>query len=387
MTPEEEALQRANAAGAGTALPGVGASGSTSTTDQTNLNVADAMSRADLGNRYGFGSQQYALGVDAPTEVLRARRDPSELIDNAITQRRQLLAQGVDPDRPAIYASPKRRQEMLHEELALSEIQHRDASTLAVGKAEAYRQQKDIETSNALHNFFTGMPAIDKLPEGSPERAQAFYNHVANNPLVATSPIGRDFIKTYAQTHDVASGLKQTATQDKEYLDLQHQAAEYGRSRGVGEQYDPQTGMPSVDLTRQYADSIGAPNPKAAGAAKATQGAADKALEHGLITKYGITPDQFINSASVKAGKIEGGKFTNQYPNAEKGDTIQIDTGQGMVNMPRADYNYFKRLHAATTPSEAPVATPDLKALAQKAIADPNASEAHKAAAKKVLGQ
>jgi hypothetical protein len=61
-------------------LPGVGEAGSTPTTDLTNLNVARAMERSDVGQRFGFGSPQY----------IRGRVPSDDLIDMAFQRRSEV---------------------------------------------------------------------------------------------------------------------------------------------------------------------------------------------------------------------------------------------------------------------------------------------------------
>jgi hypothetical protein len=323
---EDEALRRKNAVFAAHPTPGVGQPGSTPATDAANLSIAESMRRADLGSRFGFGSPQHLLGVDAPSEVLRAQRDPSELIDSAIQARRELLSQGVDPDAPARFITPKRRAELLHEELALTQIQHEEALTRSVGKAQAYKMTKDIEVSNDLDGLIRDLRGV-KSKIGTPEHATEItdigLNHIA---AIQGTKLGSDLFKTHTAVHDRAAETAQAI-------------ADYRAATGL----EPG----SVETTATGGVNIRG-KPKSAAKSKTVETKASDILEHGLLNKYGMTPDQFANPVSAKAGRIEGGKFTNQYTGAEKGDTMQIDTGQGKVNMPREDYNYFKRLHEVT---------------------------------------
>jgi hypothetical protein len=135
---------------------------------------------------------------------------------------------------------------------------------------------------------------------------------------------------------------------------------------------------------------------------------ANEKLEQDLISKTGLSADEFrsIPAASVRAGKFVdaagtevplghvGGTFTNQYPGAEKGPITQIDTEQGPLHMTTAAYNRYRRIFGSEQPTTAapattaqgPQAADPRMALAQRALNDPSATEAHKAAARQILG-
>jgi hypothetical protein len=361
---EQESLDLVNAVGRNAASPGVGAPGSTAATDAGNVGVASAMDKADLGNRYGFGSLQYKLGADAPTDVLRARRDPQELIDSAIQLHRERLDQinaGVDPDANALALSPKLRAARLHQELAVGEQLQRDAQIKAAADLHLYRQQKDVLAATQVSGMVNALSKVQSDP-GTPEHEKDLITIAGQFPEALHTQEGREIFHTQTTIHDSTAKMRQadTSTENKEYLDMAHQVGEYGKTRGVSPVFDPESGMPSMDLTRQYADGLGHQATSAKGRPeKTTDEKAGDLLEHGLLSKYGITPEQFANPVSVKAGKLDGKKnFTNQYTGAEKGDKIQIDTGQGEVTMSRKDFDQFQRLHGAAGDSATPASTP-----------------------------
>jgi hypothetical protein len=111
---------------------------------------------------------------------------------------------------------------------------------------------------------------------------------------------------------------------------------------------------------------------------------------------YGLTPGIIQNPPAVAVGSIN--PETKQFENNSKGGFVQIDTGSkkgGAPIIPVAMYlRHGGKFSAADTAAQQqqPVTSTnqqshDMTALAQKALNDPNASEEHKAAARKILGQ
>jgi hypothetical protein len=100
------------------------------------------------------------------------------------------------------------------------------------------------------------------------------------------------------------------------------------------------------------------------------------------LAGVGLTPEEFATRTNVRRGKIDPSakEFTNQYTGAEKGDSIAVEIGGKTYPMSVAAY---ERLNKAIPSTQI---DPRI-ALARKALDDPNASEAHKAAARKLLGQ
>lgn len=242
--------------------PGVGAPGSTPETDQTNLNIASSMERADLGNRFGFDSPQYLQGTENPGAPSTAA--PAGGIDiDAVNARRNQILQNIDPDAPARYISDvaphggiSRRQELQHELGTLTTIAHEHALETAAQDHDAFVKNRDIVSANDFSGLANDLSAIPH-DLGSPEYSQALAKVMADHPHGSLTTQGKLLLSTQAQLNHSAAAIN-----DKEYTDTLHQVNEYARSRGVTPVFDPESGMPSMDLTRQYADDSGPQKPQ-----------------------------------------------------------------------------------------------------------------------------
>lgn len=327
---EQDALDRKNAVFA--AHPSMG-----------NLAVASAMDKADLGNRVGFGSGQYRQ--PATEDTLRAGRDPAALIDSAILSRRDALnkgiAEGYDPDAPALALSPERRNQMLKESLLIGHEAEQQAQSTALLQARNYQQRKDTETATDVHNFFSGMPEIDKLTPGSPEQRDAFLNHLASHPHAATTSTVRDFAKTYATTHDTAASL----LTPPEGFAVDHVVTDTaGKSHAV---FKPISDTSTYETKGALlVDNPNArPRQNAKGAwydsGEKNPDAAKNAMAQELFKAYAITPTQLLNPVAIKAGdKDSSGVF--QYKN--DGNTFEVNVGgdKGKIKIPKTQYEQFK---------------------------------------------
>lgn len=176
--------------------PGVGQPGSNVQTDETNLRTAAAMERGDRGNRFGFGSQEYLQNTDNPA-VLRASRDTGSLVDQALEGRRAMLAQGIDPDRPAIAPDRKRRTEMLHESVALSHAAHQSF--------EDRQNLNAVNETGALHNELANPPKGIRI--GTPEYGNWVYGLATKYPNGAMTGAGMRSLERVAGLHDRAAAI------------------------------------------------------------------------------------------------------------------------------------------------------------------------------------
>lgn len=185
------------------ALPGVGAPGSTPTTDLENLNVAAAMDKADLGNRFGFASPEYRQGTETP-EI--APTQPSGIDIVAVNERRNQILQGIDPDRPAIFVTPKRQAELNRELAVLTGVAREHAFTTAKQSHQDFLHQKDIDTANQVSEFFKRAKE-SKTPLGSPEHTQEVLGWASDLPLALGAKEVRDVLKTHLAQHVAASNF------------------------------------------------------------------------------------------------------------------------------------------------------------------------------------
>lgn len=192
------------------ALPGVGAPRSTTLTDATNLATAGAMDRADLGNRFGFGSPEYAQNSESPVTPAQ----DSGIDIGAVHERRNQILQGIDPDAPARYVSdvaPKgggisRKAQLQHELGVLTGIAHQHALETAQGAHEDFVKQKTIDTANQVAGFFTDLGA-SKTQIGTPEHTQEMFERAAKYPLALGTAGVRDALKTHLAQHIAASAF------------------------------------------------------------------------------------------------------------------------------------------------------------------------------------
>jgi hypothetical protein len=118
--------------------------------------------------------------------------------------------------------------------------------------------------------------------------------------------------------------------------------------------------------------------------------------EKDLKTDYGITPEQIKNPTGVIVGTPDPNSPT-KFKQDNRGTHVALTTGKGTtVVMPTSVYEKFGGKYSGETLAArsgvqgvaAPAITPgiDFMALARKALNDPNSSEEHRAAARKILG-
>lgn len=320
MASDQDTLDQANLTRSYVPSVGVGAAGSTPQTDQTNLNVARAMEAGDNFDR-GFQPQQ-------TVSALRASRDVPDMIGNAVESRRQALAQGlangVNPDAPAITVNPKTRQAMLQELHGLSQIAYQNSVTKAHQTAQTFKQQKDTESANDYVGFIHDLNGIDS-PIGSPEHAAAASQVFENHPVALQTTAGREAAMLHARVHDTAASLG-TLYGTKE--------AAWAENPDATLEQSPRGGW-RVLKTKVT-------SPDAAPYGEGVKGAA----------KAGFTPDEFLN-AKVEAGNQGPDK---KFVNANDGDMIRVTVdGKEPAVMAVGKFNGIKRgLTTKTSQQQAP---------------------------------
>jgi len=161
------------------------------------------------------------------------------------------------------------------------------------------------------------------------------------------------------------------------------QAAKLGAKYGIEPQFD-ENGRPSIQLTQQAALQTPKGRNEALGM-----------MNKEMHAKYGIPTGvgSLFNPITPHSSDDENQTINLPYadPKAE-GGIGKLKVPYPLFNQMKADFNdrYFAlnpQAGSATgaQPKAAPAANPRT-VLAQRAIDDPNASEAHKAAARKILG-
>lgn len=388
LATEDASIAKVNAAGRLNPMPGVGAPGSTPQTDATNLATAAGMDRADLGNRFGFGSPQYQQGTETPATPTLADTHADDIATRRSAlddQRKQIMTRlGViqpEPGTAVVLAGPKERQQLLQnwhmvetESQNLLKEEHDNAIDSARTAHENFTRQTHINSANdfsAMSNDLLQLQNDPNTQPGTPEFHARALEIAKNHPAGFMTQAGQTLFRGVSDMHDKAASLE-----DRSYWQRFGQsfkeASQVGRKRGVDVQYDDQ-GFPSIDLTS-----------KVGGEGAVSPDEADKEL----YNSYGIRQTNLLNPQSVRIV----GQPKSSDPGDTSGNFVEVKTfakGEPVTKyMPKADYLKFGgKLAPDATAASTPSGTPDLKALAQKALNDPNASEAHKAAAKKILGQ
>jgi hypothetical protein len=322
-------VSKVNAAGRLTALPGVGQPGSTPQTDVTNLNVADAMERSDIGHRFGFGSQQY-LATNG-----QATPDFHDLVDNAISAKRDAIesrknqvltrlgviqpAQGTS----VVLAGPRERHDLLNEwkvlegesNQALLE-HHYNAAENARNSHENFIRNRAIQTDQEFSGLTDYLGNI-QAPIGTPEHAQEVLKGVTMFPRGAMSQAGKLLLKEHAQTHDNLSDILANV-----------------RAQGL----EPSL----VERTAGGGFNVHFKQP----------GGTSPDLEKELKSAHGLTLSQIANPVAVDVGrfataedvKAKRADKVGAFIGDSAGNLVSIDTGnkqKGSVHMPVREYIRF----------------------------------------------
>lgn len=316
--PAIDPLEEVNAAGKKTVLPVPGTALSTPVTDQTNLNVAGAMERGDIGNRFGFGSTQYQQGTPTP----KFAPDITDITNNVIDSRMAMIAQGKDPDAPARYVGPRRSQELQHEFLALGESKRRNALTEAHTAKLQLDNQLHARAATDFQNFANGLAEItNKYKSGTPEFEQAILQHVGQHPEGARTQAGNHLLSLISKGHDADKAFAERSYWQR-FGQAFKEASVAARKAGVDVQYDEQ-GFPSIEATM-----------KQAGATPDTA-----TLEKDAKTNWGVSLAQIRHPVKVEVVKADPNDASG-FSGSDTGDKVRLDTGakKGSIIMPKEEY-------------------------------------------------
>lgn len=165
--------------------------------------ISDAMDRADLGGRFGFGSPQYRQGTENPAAP---QQDNGGIDIAAVNARRNQILSGIDPDAPAININSKRQAELNRELGVLTHVAQEHAFTSAKQAHEGFLNQKHIDTANQVSGFFNDLSA-SKTTLGTSEHSQEVTGLAAKYPLALGTVGVRDALKTHLAQHVAASNF------------------------------------------------------------------------------------------------------------------------------------------------------------------------------------
>ncbi len=207
---------------------------------QTDASMAHAMDRADLGNRFGFGSQQYLQGTENPAPATpQFATSTNDIINSAIENRMAAIARGTDPDHPALYVSPQRSVELQKEFHALGETRNRNALVDASLADKRLQTQLHTASANDFTNYANGVSNIisSGLKPGTPEFQQAFLQNYLKFRDGATTKSGKELTQLFAQKHDnhavTTENIQQALKSYKDATGLEPENVEVTATGGV----------------------------------------------------------------------------------------------------------------------------------------------------------
>lgn len=237
------------------------------------------------------------------------------------------------------------RRTPMEDELLRARLEHQNASTDAIGQTEHLKRRLDSETMGHVTGFADFLK--DAPPVNSPQYAQFILQGVKQFPRVATTQWGKDTLKRIAQEHDTIQDLTSRLP-------------------------------PGFDVSSVTVNSGGRPSVTM----KPTGG--DEHLEKQAKDTYKLGLGEIRNPVRAEVGSID--PATKGFSGNPKGDVVRLKNAEGKdVLMSTAEYEKFGGKYSGETlAARAPA---DKRALAEKALADPNAPEKYKEAARKLLGK
>lgn len=229
LAAEDASLAKVNAVARMNPLPAPGSPYATPETDAANFGIANAMERADLGGRFGFGSPQYKQGTETPTIADLHTDDISTRRSAIDDQKKQVMARlGIIKPADAgiaavVLAGPHERRELLQnlqileqEDKGLLQEHHYAAVDKARTAHENFARQKHIDASNDFANFAGRLTEIRKTTKrGTPEREEAMVKAVIDYPGALTVEAGKTLARQMAEEHDAAAKLINRIPVDK----------------------------------------------------------------------------------------------------------------------------------------------------------------------------
>lgn len=218
------------------------------------------------------------------------------------------------------------------EDLNVAKLAHQEAATRAIATHEKTLLEHDTAGFNATHNFLADLHAPGAPSPGDPAYANFFKSVLVKNGDIVHSKGGRELIRVLGEKHDAATSVADLASQ------LPPGYTPTSIEVGGGKQTHITAKPPAID--KAHAVTVG--NVDSKGNFKGD----NKGTHVKLTYSDGNTKDKIL---SIDEYKQLGGQFSPETAKARGGE--------------------------------------DLIALANKALVDPNASPAQKAAAQKWLNE
>jgi hypothetical protein len=313
----------------------------------------------------GVGSGGGANLVDS---AIAARQNWENRRNSLINQlpyanRRQVA--GIHAELQAMSFDERERQQQAHERRMLAHQSLQEG--LAMAKVD---RETDIDEHGAA--LVQALPRLRGMLRNGQISKEEYDSSVLDaigkyGTLGMHHPGAATLVNHYLEEAD-----KQNAFQQRRGIS---EATKISAKYGIEPAVDPTTGEISPELTRQAAMGT------------------DKYLEEELKANYGthLSLANIRDPIGVAVGKLD--PKTHKFQGDEKGNVVEIDTGrttaQGapiMSYIHKNDYlKYGGQLAPESMGAAQPAADPRAE-LAQRALNDPNASEEHKAAAKRILG-
>lgn len=228
-----------------------------------------------------------------------------------------------------------------------------EARANAAGAHDRFLRAQDEHVLRDTHGFFSHLTDPNAPLPSQPGYDQFVLAGLKNNPRFAETAGGREILKQIGKTHDTQLSIADMV-------------------KGIPAGFRPKSFV--VGGGNQSHVTV-EPIPSTSGFEKELKG-------------YGLTPAFIKSPMGLEVGNTDSaGSFVGSHT----GNVVRMRNLKGeLVSMPTAEYERFGGVYGPETTAlrkQAAAATTavDRTALAQQALQDPNATEAERAAARKIL--
>lgn len=190
-----------------------------------------------------------AFSQPQSTESLRAQRNVTDLVAQAMERKAQLAAQ-TDLNAAKIYETNAKTKEFVEQAPLRDELLR--GRIAAQGASTKYKAQQDALTLKDTTDFYNGVNAI-KAPIGSREHATAYIENLAAHPMAASTAGVREDIKLHTQVHDTAAALAKAVADYKSVTGFAPESIETTATGGVNLRGKTTGGNAPVGVADRYA--------------------------------------------------------------------------------------------------------------------------------------